>query len=247
MHGPEFARPSPELIRIIRRASTASLTSILRRLGFEDRTIYIHLPPLFPGRKMARPALTIRCVPGRADLEADAHAPGTLFPRHPDDAIDAVHPGDVVVQDGQGSMDGAIFGDLLTLQLKKEGAAGLVCDMAVCDLPLLAEKELPIFCPGAVSPGSMMFNVDYNVPIACAGTLVLPGDVIVGDDDGIVAIPHSVVDGVVQEVLLFEGREAFIRIMLEKGYSQRGLYPMGPEMEARFQEWWAENSENPQA
>lgn len=241
MHGPEFTRPSAETIEIIRRASTASLTSILRRLGFLDHTIYMRLPPLFPGTRIAGPALTIRCVPGRADQEADAHVQGSLFPRHPDDAMDAVQPGDVVVQEGQGSMAGAIFGDLLTLRIKKQGAEGLVSDMAVRDLPHLKETGLPIFAPGAVSPGSMMFNVDYNVPIGCAGVLVLPGDIIVGDDDGVVVIPQSAIDDVVEAILVFEGRETFIRMMLEQGHSQRGLYPMGREMEERFEAWWSEN------
>ena len=240
MHGPDSSRPTREAIEILTRASTASLTSMLRRKGFSDANIYIRLAPLFPGVKMVGPALTIRCVPGREDLEPMAHTAGTQFPRHPDDAIDSVQPGDVVVQDGHGSMAGAIFGDLLTLRLKKRGAAGLVCDMAVRDLPHLAEKGLPIFCPGSVSPGSMMFNVDYNVPIGCAGVLVLPGDILVGDDDGVVVVPRTVLDEIVEEVLLFEAREEFIRIMLERGHSQRGLYPMGPEMQERFRVWWAE-------
>ena len=239
MHGPDFERPSTKTVEILKRASTATLTSILRRKGFHNATIYMPLRPLFAGSRMVGPALTIRCVPGRNDLEAAVREEGTLFPRHPDDAMDSVQPGDVVVQDGQGSMAGGIFGDLLTLRIKMKGAVGLVCDMAVRDLPHLAETELPIFCPGAVSPGSMMFSVDYNVPIGCAGVLVLPGDIISGDADGVVVIPQAAVDEVVEEILLFEEREDFIRLMLAKGHSQRGLYPMGPEMEERFQEWRA--------
>ena len=85
-----------------------------------------------------------------------------------------------------------------------------------------------------------MFNVDYNVPIGCAGVLVCPGDIIVGDDDGVVVVPQAMVDEVVEQALMFEGREEFIRLMLAEGHSQHGLYPMGEEWEKRFQAWWAQ-------
>jgi regulator of RNase E activity RraA len=72
-----------------------------------------------------------------------AYAEGTLWPGHPDDAIDAVKPGDVVVLDGRGDTREGLFGDLLTMRVKEMGAAGLVCDMAVRDSPRLEEKGLP--------------------------------------------------------------------------------------------------------
>ncbi|MBN1402329.1 MAG: hypothetical protein JXA74_15925, partial [Anaerolineae bacterium] len=159
---------------------------------------------------------------------------------HPDDAIDAVRPGDVVVLDGRGATDEGLFGDLLTLRIKTAGAAGLVCDMCVRDGPHMAEKELPIFCKGSAAPGGTVFNVDYNVPIGCAGVLVCPGDILLGDDDGVVVIPQAWVDHVVAEVQKFEGREEFIRLKLAEGHSQRGLYPMGPEWNEQFEAWWAE-------
>ena len=82
-----------------------------------------------------------------------------------------------------------------------------------------------------------MFNVDYNVPIGCAGALVCPGDIILGDDDGVVVIPLAMVADVVDDVLLHEDREEYIRLMLSRGASLDGLYPMGAEIEQRFLEW----------
>jgi regulator of RNase E activity RraA len=82
-----------------------------------------------------------------------------------------------------------------------------------------------------------MFSPDYNIPIGCAGVLVCPGDLIAADDDGVVVIPQSVVDEVVKKVLMFEDREVFIRLMLDKGESLQGLYPMGPKWEEQFQQW----------
>jgi len=235
VHGPDFPRPSAETIEILSRASTATITTIFRRRGINN--IWMPLKPLFPEMKTVGPALTIRSVPGRDDLQGIAYQPDTPFPGHPDDAIDAVQPGDVVVLDGRGATDEGLFGDLLTLRIKTMGAAGLVCDMCVRDGPHLAEKDIPIFCLGTASPGSTVFNVDYNVPIGCAGVLVCPGDLIVGDDDGVVIIPQTLVDEVLEKILEKEDQEEFIRLMLAKGHSQRGLYPMGPEMEERFREW----------
>jgi len=79
--------------------------------------------------------------------------------------------------------------------------------------------------------------VDYNVPIGCAGVLVCPGDIMLGDEDGVVVIPSAMVPDVVEEVMLHEDREDYIRLMLAQGASLDGLYPMGAEMEKEFLEW----------
>lgn len=244
METPEIAaaqvRPDPATIEILRRASTATVSTILRRKGVHH--IWMSLKPLFPGMKVVGPALTIRTVPGREDLQPIAYAPGTRFPGHPDAAIEAVRPGDVVVLDGHGARHEGLFGDLLTLRIKMKGAAGLVCDMCVRDAPHMAEKEIPIFCLGAASPGGTVFNVDFNVPVGCAGVLVCPGDVVMGDDDGVIVIPPSLLEHVVTEVQVHEDREEYIRLLLAQGYPLEGVYPMGPEMEERFQVWRAERA-----
>lgn len=235
MHGPDFERPSGEAIATLSRASTATITTIFRRRGIKN--IWIGLKPLFPGMRVAGPALTIRSVPGRDDLQSIAYVKGTLFPGHPDDAIEAIQPGDVVVLDGRGAINEGLFGDLLTLRIKMKGAAGIVSDMCVRDSPHMAEKNIPIFCKGSASPGGSVFNVDYNVPIGCAGVLVCPGDIMLGDADGVVVIPSAMVSEVVEDVLMHEDREEYIRLMLARGASLDGLYPMGAETEKKFLEW----------
>jgi regulator of RNase E activity RraA len=86
--------------------------------------------------------------------------------------------------------------------------------------------------------------VDYSVPIGCAGCLVCPGDIMVGDDDGVVVIPQAMVDYAVKEIQEIEDREIFIRMMLAKGHSQHGLYPMGPEMEEQFKAWRVQSKQH---
>jgi len=101
----------------------------------------------------------------------------------------------------------------------------------------MSEKNIPIFCRGTASPGGSVFNVDYNVPIGCAGVLVCPGDIMLGDDDGVVVIPMAMVADVVEDVLLREDREDYIRLMLSRGASLDGLYPMAADTEKSFLEW----------
>jgi regulator of RNase E activity RraA len=237
MRGPDPARPDPTIIETLRRSSTATVSTILRRKGVKN--VWMPLKPLFPGMTTVGPALTIRTVPGREDIAPIAYQPGTLFPGHPDDAIEAVQPGDVVVVDGRGATHEGLFGDLLTLRIKMKGAAGLVCDMCVRDSPHMADKEIPIFCLGSVSPGGSVYNVDFNVPIGCAGVLVCPGDILIGDDDGVLVIPPSLLDHVVEEVIVFEDREEYIRLLLAAGQPLEGIYPMGPQREAEFRAWRA--------
>ena len=237
MHGPDFPRPSPETIAVLRRASTATITTIFRK-KWNIKNIWMPLKPLHAHmEKVVGPALTIRTVPGRDDLQAIAYVPDTLFPGHPEEAIRAVQPGDVVVLDGRGATNEGLFGDLLTLRIKMKGAVGLVCDMCVRDAPHMDDKDIPIYCKGAASPGGTVFNVDFNVPIGCAGALVCPGDIILGDEDGVVVIPQAMLGEVVEACLIHEDREEFIRLKLAEGVPLEGLYPTGPEWEQRFQAW----------
>ncbi len=244
MHGPDFQRPSPEKMEVLNRAGTATVTTIFRK-QWNIENIWMPLKPLFPSmtRLPAGPALTIRSVPGRDDLQPIAYAEGTLFPGHPEEAIRAIQPGDVVVLDGRGATNEGLFGDLLTMRSKKKGAVGLVCDMAIRDAPHMLEKEIPIYCKGSASPGGSVFNVDYNVPIGCAGVLVCPGDIVMGDEDGVVVIPQAMLDDVVKAAILHEAREEFIRLKLDEGVPLEGLYPMGPEWDQRFQAWYREHPE----
>ncbi|MFH1567277.1 MAG: hypothetical protein ABIL09_04695, partial [Gemmatimonadota bacterium] len=87
------------------------------------------------------------------------------------------------------------------------------------------------------SPGGTVYNVDFNVPIGCAGVLVCPGDLVAADDDGVVVIPTALVPAASQEAQVHEDREDFIRLVLGRGEPLHGLYPMGPEWEERFRAW----------
>jgi regulator of RNase E activity RraA len=236
VHGPDFARPNPEHLDILKRASSASITTMLKKRGITKN--WIPVKPLLPRfARVVGPALTLRSVPGREDVAPLAYQPDTIYPGHPDDAIEALQPGDVLVHDGLGLTNEGLFGDLLVYRVKMKGAAGLVTWMCVRDAPYMAERELPIFCLGSASPGGSVYNVDYNVPINCGGTLVLPGDIIVGDEDGVAIVPASIVAEVVDDILYHEEREVYLRKLLAEGAPLKGTYPPSAETDQRFREW----------
>ena len=91
------------------------------------------MKPIVPGLTLAGQAVTIRTVPGRGDIEPLSHDPGSPFPRHPEEAIDSVLPGDIIVQEGSGVSRGGIFGDLLTMRLEYKKAGGLVTGIPIRD------------------------------------------------------------------------------------------------------------------
>ncbi len=235
MQGPDFTRPPAAVLEQLSKAGTATLQTILKRMGV--RRVWMPLYPLHSGMHCVGPALTIRSVPGREDVAPQAYAPETRFPGHPDDAIDAITPGDVVVLDGRGAVDEGLFGDLLTRRMQEKGAAGSISDMGVRDSMRILETGLPTFSRGPCSPGGTVYNVDVNVPIGCAGVLVCPGDIISADADGAMVIPSALAAAVADEALVHEDREDFIRIMLAQGEPLQGLYPMGEVWEARFRQW----------
>jgi regulator of RNase E activity RraA len=237
MNGPDFPQPAPAVLDQLSKAGTATLQTILKRMGV--KSIWMPLYPLRPGMRCTGPALTIRSVPGREDIAPQAYAPATNFPGHPDDAIDAIQPGDVVVLDGRGAMDEGLFGDLLTRRMQEKGAAGSISDMGVRDSTRILEVGLPTFSRGPCSPGGTVYSIDFNVPIGCAGVLVCPGDIISADDDGAIVIPAALMPAVAVEAIVHEDREDFIRLMLSQGEPLQGLYPMGEAWEARFRQWRA--------
>ncbi|MFA6135600.1 MAG: hypothetical protein WC869_16445 [Phycisphaerae bacterium] len=133
--------------------------------------------------------------------------------------------------------DKLLLPDLLSRRMQARGAAGSISDMGVRDSSRILEVGIPTFSRGPASPGGTVFNVDFNVPIGCAGVLVCPGDIVSADDDGVVVVPQGLLPEVLEEVLLHEDREDFIRQKLAQGESLHGLYPMGPEWEDRFRQW----------
>ncbi|MBK1783634.1 hypothetical protein [Prauserella cavernicola] len=215
--------------------STATVASQLLKLGLRDQFL-AGVRPLRPGQRLIGAAWTLRTIPAREDLEG--LLPGTkpvaglsLF-----DAIESTPDGAVLIVDGHGQSRTATGGDILAERLRVRGARGLVTDAGLRDVAGLAETGLPCYSAGATANVSRAYLrvVEQDVPIGCGGVAVYPGDVLVGDDDGVLVVPKEYASQVAAGAAEQEGLERFIGEKVRAGASLRGLYPASAELLAEY-------------
>ena len=219
--------------------------SSLRRRGFNSVTLD-RLHTTKPGAKMAGFARTLRFVPFREDLFA---AYGGTLPggglNAQKRAIEQVRPGEVLVIEARGDPTAGTVGDILALRAQVRGAAGIVTDGAIRDSQALHAMDLPVYY-GATHPavlGRRHVPWEVNATIACAGVTVVPGDIIVGDGDGVIVIPAHLAMEVAQDAVEQELKEEFAAAMVAKGESVDGLYPLGKKWQAAYESWLAARGE----
>jgi len=224
-----------DTIERLGRISTPSLCPELFRLGF--RSVFLEgVRPVAAGTRMAGPALTVRFVPAREDVATYEALGNPAYPqRH---AIEHVEPSQVLVMDCRGVSGAAGAGDILIARLRVRGAAGLVLDAGIRDWESAQASGLPVYALGPAAPAhvSRLFAVDENVPIGCAGVLVMPGDIVVGDGEGVVCVPRAVADTVAQRDTEREALEAFVLDKVRAGAPLPGTYPPGPAILAEYEE-----------
>lgn len=220
------------------KVSTATLCTQLFKRGF--RNVYLQGVSRLSnpsGGNMVGPAFTMRSIPAREDLDQISAFDD---PNHPQrKAIESVPPGHVLVLDCRGEKRVASGGEILTTRLKVRGAAGLVSDGPVRDSGSLRQLDFPIYCAGGSAPLNLLHHhaIDQNIPIGCGGVAVYPGDVIVGDDEGVVVIPQHLADEVAEQADEQEKMEAFILERVQGGARLAGTYPPNEETKAAFAVW----------
>lgn len=219
----------------LKRVSTATLTSQLIKRNFHN-TFLAGIYPLRPDLRMVGYALTLRYVPSREDLVDTLYDNTKNVQRL---AVEAATEDDVLVIDARGELGAATLGNILATRLKVRGAAGVVTDGALRDTPGFKEIELPAYirAPHATTSFERHHPVEINVPIGCAGVLVMPGDVMVGDGEGVVVIPSQVAEEVAHDAYEQERLEEFIQEKVAAGASIVGVYPPNEETEAEFRTW----------
>lgn len=222
---------SEEAKNRLKQVSTATLTSQLLNRGFRN-TFIPNLTPLRPDLRLVGYAFTLRYVPAREDFGVD-YDNDTNVQRL---AVEAVGPEDVLVIDARGDTRAASLGHILATRLWKRGAAGLVTDGGLRDTPAFRNLDLPTYtrAPHATTSSVIHHPVDMNVPIGCGGVLVMPGDVIVGDAEGVVVIPSAVAEEVAADAYEQEILEAFILQKIKAGSSIKGVYPPNEETYREF-------------
>ncbi len=238
MNAATNARPHPlsnETRDKLRHISTATLTSQLIKLGFRN-TFLQGLYPLRPDLRLVGYAFTVRYIPAREDL-ADERYDNTKNVQRL--AVEAVQPEDVLVIDARGDVRAASFGHILGTRIHARGAAGLVTDGALRDTPGFRELAMPTYiqAPHATTSFTIHHPVELQVPIGCGGVAVVPGDIIVGDGEGVVVIPAQVAEEVAREGFEQEIREEFFQEKVAGGAPILGVYPPNEETLAEFEEW----------
>ena len=225
------------------RVSTATLTVQLAKRGVAN-TFLTGLRPLRPDLRMVGYAHTLRYVATREDVR-DAQRRTTDVQKL---AVETVSPGDVLIMEARGEAGAGTIGDILAARVLARGGAGIVTDGCVRDSPGVAELAIPTYSqgPNAASLWLAHIPLDMDVPITCAGVLVMPGDVVVGDRDGVVVLPAALAEEIARDAVEQEEREAWALERVLAGESTRGVYPMSDERRAEYERWLAaRNREEP--
>lgn len=223
-----------ELREKLERAPVAGLSQQLRKRGLNN----VHIDGVrsnIPGAKIVGTAKTLRFVPNREDLFTEFGGGYNAQKR----AFDAVGKGEIIVIEARNDPSSGTLGDILALRARTRGAAGIVTDGGVRDFDQVREIGLPVFSQGAHPAvlGRRHVPWDVDVAVACGGATVLPGDVIVGDEDGIVVIPPKLVVEVVDAALAQEDQDAWVADRIAEGEKIDGLFPPNAEWTKRYAAW----------
>jgi regulator of RNase E activity RraA len=227
---------APETLSLLQRVATATLTTQLLKLGFRT-TFLAGVRPLSPQLRMVGEALTLRFVPAREDLATFDAIARSDYPQRA--AIESIGPGQVLVVEGRGVQDAAIGGEIYMTRLKVRGASGCVVDGCVRDFAGVQDLGFPVYARGAAAPPhpARHLAVEWNGPIGCCDVLVMPGDILVGDADGVVCIPRHVADEVARSTAELDELEAFVLHKIKAGAPVPGTYPPNEQTRAEYETW----------
>jgi regulator of RNase E activity RraA len=240
---PKIARPSADLVERVRQVGAATASSTLAHMGL--RNCFIAGPvSRNRGKVIAGPAVTLQMMPRREDLidEGEYADVEKQLHRH---VLYQVEPGDVVVVDARGDMTSGIFGDMMMTYFKGRRGAGVVIDGCVRDFAKVLELDIPLWLRGVTPNYHAQTNLmphAVNVTIACGNVTVVPGDIIVADDDGAVCVPVALAEQMIAKAHKDHGWEEFSRQKLLKGESLERYYPLHPDAWPEYEEWVKQNT-----
>lgn len=245
IQGPAFQRPDPALIAQMHAVSSATASAILHKLGV--RHSFVHGPTSRqPGAKVVGPAVTLQFMPQREDIASGIDQEYIERSSALWHVLDSVEAGDVLAVQANADPYTGCLGEMLITYFKGRGGVGIVIDGFLRDWPNVASIGTPIWARG-VTPNyasqAGQFPWAYNVPIACGGVLVLPGDILIADDDGAVLVPVQMADLVLEQTLAHEDWESFSRQRLAEGGSIWKYYPLSAEGRAEYERWRADQEQ----
>jgi regulator of RNase E activity RraA len=215
----------PETREKLKTVSTATLCTALYKRGLRNQFIQ-DVRPLNPNLgNMVGEAFTLRYIPAREDLNPISVFQDRAHPQRK--AVEECPPGAVMVIDSRKDARAASAGGILVSRLMKRGVAGVVTDGGFRDSPEIAQLDIPAYHNRPSAPTNLTHHqaLDINVPIGCGDVPVWPGDVVVGDGEGVVIIPAHLADEIASEAVEMTAFEDFVQEEVLKGRSILGLYP----------------------
>lgn len=213
----------------LRHVSTASVATALYKRGLRNQFLQGVRPVKGTAGTMVGQAFTLRYIPAREDRN-----PLSVFrdPEHKQRvAVETCPPGWVLVMDGRGDARAATAGSILVTRLAMRGVAGLVTDGGLRDVAGIGALDMPSYCAGASAPTNLTLHeaIEINGPIACGQVAVFPGDVMLGDGDGVMVIPAHLAEEIAIECTGMESFEDFVLEQVQAGAGVIGLYPLTSE------------------
>ena len=229
----------------LKKVSTATIATCLFKKGLRNQFIQDVRPVRKGKTTMVGEAFTLRYIPAREDLN-----PVEVFrdPKHSQRvAVETCPEGSVLVIDSRKNARAASAGSILITRLMKRGCAGIVTDGGFRDSAEIADLPFPSYHKQPSAPTNLTLHqaLDINVPIGCGDVAVFPGDVIVGDDDGVMVIPQEIIDQVADECLEMTLFEDFVLEKVNEGRTILGLYPPTDENTLNEFEEWIKNRKTP--
>lgn len=223
---------------LLKKISTATIATALFKRGFKRQFIQ-HVQALAPLKSnMVGEAFTLRYMPAREDLDTlESFKDRGHLQRQ---AIETCPPGAVLVIDSRKDANAASAGGILITRLMQRGAAGIVTDGGFRDSAEIATLAMPAFHTRPSAPTNLTLHhaIAINEPIGCGDAPVFPGDIIVGDADGVIVIPAHIADEIAEETTNMTAFEDFVTEQVRSGASILGLYPpTDPQSLQNFEIW----------
>ncbi|HEY7240422.1 MAG TPA: ribonuclease activity regulator RraA [Burkholderiales bacterium] len=221
----------------LKRVSTATLTTVLFKRGLRNTFIQGVFLLNKEAPRMVGEAFTLRYIPAREDVDQLGAFEGRGHPQR--EAIEACPPGQVLVMDARRDASAATGGDILMTRLMVRGVAGVVTDGGLRDSQTIEKLPWPAYCGARSAPLNLVRHhaVESQVPIGCGGVAVYPGDVVVGDEEGVVVIPAKMAEEVAADAAAQNEFEEWVEARVKEGRSIFGLYPPSAETRAEYESW----------
>lgn len=235
---------SEDLLEELKLVSVSTASHALVDMGYRNAYMQGVMPLCFPEGQTSAVgrAVTLRFIPLREDLVKQQYDKLEESPHRM--ALESVNPNDILVIDTGSHMETGVIGDIFTRRIRYRGGQAIIVDGCIRDLQRVRAVDFPVFAKGVhggAIPRSLM-SVGLNEPIRCGGVPVMPGDIILADRDGVVAIPPQCVEELVKSARAHdELEERWIKMKLDEGASLHTHYPPNEEARKEFEAWKKEN------